>query len=44
MANRTKFFKRRISNGQKIDKKIFTIYSHKGNANKNHSKIPAHPC
>jgi hypothetical protein len=35
---------RRNSNGQKTHEKMLTISSHKGNANKNHTKIPLHPC
>jgi hypothetical protein len=38
------FLKRRNSNGQKAHEKMFTISSHKGNANQNHAKIPPHPC
>jgi hypothetical protein len=40
---RQNFFKRRNSNGQKTYEKTLTIYSHKGNANQNHAKIPPHP-
>jgi hypothetical protein len=29
---------------QMAKKHMLTIYSHKGNANQNHTKIPPHPC
>jgi hypothetical protein len=33
-------FKGRSPNGQNTHERIFTIPGHKGNTNKNHSKIP----
>jgi hypothetical protein len=40
--NRT-FSKEEIQMGKKHMKKMFTISSHKGNANENHTKIPPNP-
>jgi hypothetical protein len=37
------FLKRKNSNSQKTHEKVFTISSHKGNADQNHTKIPLHP-
>jgi hypothetical protein len=46
MGNWTKqnFLKRRNSTDQKTHEKMFTISSHEGNANQNHTKIAPHPC
>jgi hypothetical protein len=33
-----------INNNKKTHEKMLTITVHKGNANKNHTKIPPHPC
>jgi hypothetical protein len=38
------FSKEEIQMAKKHMKKMFTISSHKGNANQNHTKIPLHPC
>jgi hypothetical protein len=40
--NRT-FSKEEIQMAKKHEK-MFTISSHKGNANQNHTKFPPHPC
>jgi hypothetical protein len=41
--NRT-FSKKEIQMAKKHMKKVFTIPSHMGNANENHTKIPPLPC
>jgi hypothetical protein len=41
--NRT-FSKEEIQMAKKTHEQMFTISSHKGNANQNHTKIPSHPC
>jgi hypothetical protein len=38
------FFKGRSLNGKKTHEEMFNIPVHKGNANKNHVKIPPHSC
>jgi hypothetical protein len=38
------FSKEEIQMAKKTHEKMFTISSHKGNANQNHNKIPPHPC
>jgi hypothetical protein len=43
-AERNRTFSTGNSNGQKTREKMFTISSHKGNTNQNHTKIPPHLC
>jgi hypothetical protein len=43
-GNKKTFSKEEIQMAKKHMKKIFTISSHKGNANQNHTKILPHPC
>jgi hypothetical protein len=38
------FSKEEIQIAKKIHEKMFTISTHKGNANRNHTKILPHPC
>jgi hypothetical protein len=39
----TRTFSKEVQMAKKQTKKMFTISSHKGNTNQNHTKIPSHP-